>query len=331
MDTTGKSNLRGAAMGLGAFALFSTHDVVVKTLGATYATFQIIFFSVLLSFPLVVLMLMRDGTSANLIPRHPWWSALRTAAAITTGACAFYAFTVLPLAQTYAILFAMPLLITVLSIPVLGEKVGGHRWAAVIAGLIGVLIVLRPGSEPLGLGHLAALVAAISGATAAVIVRKIGREERSAVLLLYPMMANFVLMAIAIPFVYRPMPVEHLGLIGLMAVLAFLAGLLLIGAYKAADAAIVAPMQYSQILWATGFGLVFFSELPDAMTGIGALVIIASGIYIVLRETLGGRSETTPVLKSRTRVETATSPRTMLGVPGRGTIRTNLGQGKRPE
>ncbi len=313
-----KSNAKGALMALTAFALFATHDVVVKTLGATYATFQIVFFSVLFSFPLVVLMLMRDVASATLIPRHPWWSALRTLATVATGTSAFYAFSVLPLAQVYAILFAAPLLITILAIPVLGEQVGGHRWAAVVVGLAGVLVVLRPGSAELGLGHLAALVAAIGGALAAIIVRKIGREERSAVLLLYPMMANFILMAAVMPFTYQPMPIEHLGLVALMATLAFSAGLFLIAAYKAGDAAVVAPMQYSQIVWAGVFGLVFFAEVPDLLTGIGSAIVIASGLYIVLRESIGGKSIETPVLQSRTRPETGTSPRTMRGLPGRG-------------
>ncbi len=313
-----KSNGKGALLALSAFAIFATHDVVVKTLGGSYATFQIVFFSVLFSFPLVVLMLMRDVVSANLIPRHPWWTALRTGAAVVTGTSAFYAFSVLPLAQTYAILFAAPLLITVLSIPILGEKVGLHRWGAVVVGLIGVLIVLRPGGTELTLGHAAALTAAVCGALASIIVRKIGKDERSAVLLLYPMMANFILMAALMPFVYRPMPVEHVGLVALMATLSFVAGILLIAAYKAGDAAVVAPMQYSQIVWAGGFGFLFFAEVPDALTGLGSAVVIASGLYIVLRENFGGRSDSTPVLNSRARVETGTSPRTLRGVPGRG-------------
>ena len=212
MTTSQRSNAKGAGLALLAFGLFATHDVAVKILGGHYATFQIVFFSVLLSFPLVVLMLMRDTHEATLIPVHPWWTSLRTFAAIITGMSAFYAFSVLPLAQVYSILFAMPILITILSVPILKEKVGLHRWAAVAVGLVGVLIVLRPGAVPMTLGHGAALMAALGGAMASIIVRKIGRDERNAVLMLYPMMANFVVMAAAMPFVYRPMPVEHFGL-----------------------------------------------------------------------------------------------------------------------
>jgi len=106
MAETRKSNFKGAGFALVAFGLFATHDVVVKSLGASFATFQIVFFSVLLSFPLVSLMLMRDATQGTLIPVHPWWTALRTGAAILTGSAAFYAFSILPLTEVYAILFA---------------------------------------------------------------------------------------------------------------------------------------------------------------------------------------------------------------------------------
>lgn len=309
MTNHARSNLRGALFALAAFTLFSSHDVIVKTLGAQYATFQIIFFSVLLSFPLVVMMLMRDPDKATLLPVHPWWTALRTAAAMTTGVSAFYAFSTIPLAQVYAIIFAAPLLITMLSIPILGETVGVHRWAAVVLGLIGVIVVIRPGTAELGLGHAAAVTAAVTSSVASVIVRKIGRDERSAVLLLYPLMGNFLVMGAALPFVYVPMPVEHLGGLALMSVLAFTAMLLIIAAYKNGDAAIVAPMQYSQIFWAALYGWIFFGETIDTYTWFGAGIIILSGVYIVLRETFAGTSATTPVRRTKSRPDTATTPR----------------------
>lgn len=305
-------NTRGAGLALLGFAIFATHDVVIKFLGGTYSAFQIVFFSVLMGFPVVTLMLMRDNTDGNLRPVHPWWTALRTVAALITGVTAFYAFTVLPLAQTYAILFASPLLITLLAIPILGEKVGIRRGVAVIVGLIGVMIVLRPGEAELGLGHAAALTAAVCGALASIIVRKIGKEERSVVLLLYPMVANFAVMACVMPFVYVPVPVTHLGLFGVIALFAFLGMLCIIAAYRRAEAVIVAPMQYSQILWAVLYGTLFFGETPDWNTAIGASVIIASGIYIVLREGRTDRSKNRPVLETRSRPETGTMPRVNL-------------------
>ena len=290
------------------FAVFSTHDAVIKHLGGFYAPFQILFFSVLLSFPFATLLLMRDREADTLRPHNPRWVAARTIAGVITGASAFYAFSVLPLAQVYAFIFAAPLLITILSIPILGEKVGLHRWAAVVLGLVGVMIVLRPGADPLTPGHIAGLVAAAGSATVSVITRKIGRDERAAVLMLYPMMTNVLIMGAILPFVYQPMPVEHLGLLAIVAFLGFSGGLCTIAAYRFGDAAIVAPMQYSQIIWGATFGFLFFAETPDKATGIGAAVIISAGLYVVLRESLGGKSSNTPVLRTRSRPGAATSP-----------------------
>ena len=311
-------NARGALFALLAFAIFSTHDVVIKVLGGSYSPIQIVFFSVLLSFPLATVMLMRDHTADTLIPRHPWWLALRTAAAVLTGVSAFYAFSVLPLAQTYAILFASPLLITVLAIPILGETVRLRRWVAVIVGLIGVLVVLRPGAEPLTLGHLAAVLAAVGGSVASIVVRKIGADERPVVMLLYPMVVNFVVMAALLPMVYEPMPIEHLGLLGIVAALAWMASRLVITAYQEGEAAIIAPMQYSQIIWASIYGFFFFEEVIDLPTAIGAAIIIASGVYIVVRESRSDASENTPVLRSRSRAETGTTLRASLMMRLRG-------------
>ncbi len=302
-------NAKGALFALTAFGVFATHDVFVKTLGATYSPIQIVFFSVLFSFPLALLFLMRDAKSGTLLPRHPYWVALRTGAALITGISAFYAFSVLPLTQTYAIIFAAPLLITILAIPVLGENVGPRRWIAVIVGLGGVLVVLRPGQADLGLGHLAALGAAVGGAVSSIVVRKIGREERTVVMLIYPMMANFIVMGLALGFVYIPMPAVDLAMVAVIALLASVAGLFLVAAYQSGEAVIVAPMQYSQIIWATFYGFFFFGERPDRETAIGAAIIIASGLFIVFRESRGDASRHTPVLRTRSRPETGTSLR----------------------
>lgn len=303
-----RSNLKGVAVALAGFAVFSTHDTVIKFLGGDYAPFQILFFSVLLTFPFATLMLMQDKSAGTLRPVNPGWVALRTIAGVVTGGAAFYAFSVLPLAQVYAFIFAAPLLITVLSIPVLGERVGIHRWAAVVLGLAGVLIVLRPGAEALTSGHIAGLTAAAGSAVVSVVTRKIGQEERAAVLMLYPMMTNVLLMGAILPFVYKPMPIEHIGLLAIVALFGFTGGLCIIGAYRSADAAIIAPMQYSQIIWGALFGFLFFKEVPDRYTAMGAGVIILAGLYVVIRESLGGKSDNTPVLRTRSRPGAPTSP-----------------------
>lgn len=307
-----QSNLKGALLALAAFGIYATHDVFVKHLGESLSAFQIIFFSGLLGFPLITFLMMGDRTDGNLIPHHPWWSGLRAASAVLTGLAGFYTFSVLPLAQCYAIFFAMPVLITLLAIPILGERVGLHRGIAIVVGLAGVLIVLRPGEVELGLGHLSAIIAATAGALTSVIVRKIGHAERSIVLMLYPMMGNFLVMGLAMPFVYRPMPFESFVILGLVALFGMVAGMLVISAYRRAPAIIVAPMQYSQIIWAAFYGWMFFDESIDVYTLVGTGVIVASGLYIVLREGKPRVSENRPVLETRSRFETGVLPRISL-------------------
>jgi len=126
--------------------------------------------------------------------------------------------------------------------------------------------------------------------------------------MLYPMVANFIVMGAVLPFVYRPMPLGDLGLWVLMAAFAFLASIALIQAYRRADAVLVAPMQYSQIIWAALYGWVFFDETITPGTALGAGIVIASGLYIVLREGRG-QSRNSPVLRTRSRPETGTVAR----------------------
>ncbi|RJE81017.1 DMT family transporter [Paracoccus sp. JM45] len=305
-------NVKGALLQLAAMGIYATHDVVIKTLGETYPALQILFFASLLSFPLVSLILMSDPQPGTLRPSNPGWVILRTICAVISGMAGFYAFSNLPLTQVYAILFTTPLLITLLSIPLLGERVGIHRLAAVVVGLSGVMIVLRPGTQELQLGHLAAMCSACAGAIAAVIIRRLGRRERPMVLMMWPMLGNFMATGAALTISYEPMQLIHFGMTGIIASLGLIASFLVIIAYRAGEAAIVAPMQYSQILWATGYGWFLFGESLDMPTLIGASVIIGSGIYIVVREARGGVSTNRPVTSSRMRSETVTAPKSTI-------------------
>lgn len=307
-----KSNAKGAAYALLAMAIYASHDAIVKTLGERYSAVQIVFFAALLSFPLISMILLHDKREGHLRPIHPWWVTLRATTTVITGVSAFYAFSHLPLAQVYPILFATPLLITILAIPVLGEKVGAHRWAAVVIGLIGVLIVVRPGQAELGLGHLAAIVAALTGAVAAISVRKIGADERTVVLLLSPLLGNIAAMGVALPAVWVPLELGDMGLMAVIALFGLIAAFLQILAYRAGEAAIVAPMQYSQIIWAVFYGWFLFGEPVDGPTMLGAAVVIASGVYIVFREATANAGQNTPVLETRGRAETVSSPRASL-------------------
>jgi S-adenosylmethionine uptake transporter len=302
--------LKGLAAALLAFGLFSSHDALIKWLGGHYSVFQIIFFSMLFAFVPMALMMLADKAVDNFRPRHPWLVLLRGGLAIASMSGGFYAFVVLPLAEVYALLFTMPLLITALSVPLLGEKVRAQRWAAVIVGLVGVLIVLRPGVTELTIGHGAALMAAFANALSTILVRKLGGQERPAVLILYPMILSMAAMSMTLPVVYVPVELTHLGLMAAIGFLSVIAQFLTITAYKAAPAAVVAPLQYSQILWASFFGMLFFAETPDIYVGVGSSVIILSGIFVVWRESRQNVSNKTPVLKTANpRFDTGPQPK----------------------
>lgn len=306
-------NLKGIGFALASMGVYATHDTIIKVLGEHYPSLQVLFFSSLLSFPLVSLILMQERQPARLRPNRPGWVGLRSCSAMMSGICAFFAFSVLPLTQVYAILFATPLMITLLSIPLLGERVGIHRWLAVALGLCGVLIVLRPGAgNSLSIGHLAALLGALSSATTAVVTRKLGGTERPLVLLMWPMLGNLIVTGAGLSLAYTPMQLPHLALAGMIAVLGLSGGFLSIKAYRSGEAAIVAPMQYSQIIWASIYGWFIFNERLDSRTLLGAAVIISSGLYIVWRERSRGGDTIRPVITSRLRTDTVTTPKSTL-------------------
>jgi len=295
------NNAAGALMALAAFAVFSTHDVIIKKLGATYSPFQVVFVTALLSFPILTLVMMSDQKPDTIRPRHPYWMTIRSIVGVVAALCAFYAVTVLPLSQFYAFIFASPLIITILAIPMLGEVVRLRRGLAIVVGLIGVLIVIRPGSAEFSIGHIAAVTTAVAGAFISIITRKIGAEERSVVMMIYPMMSNLFITALLLPLVYVQIPLADLGLFAIDTLLVLTAMWLLVAAYTRTDAIIVAPMQYSQIIWATVFGYLIFNETPEWQTYLGTAVIVLSGIYILKREATSNASENTPVMKTRTR------------------------------
>lgn len=278
------SNLIGALLGLAAFGLFGSVDMSIKFLGAGYSPFQIIFFVTLMTCPVALIHAMADGTAQNLRPRRPGLTVLRCVGVVINGILGTYAFSVLPLAQCYAIFFTMPIFIAVLAVPVLGERIDLVRGAAVIAGLIGVIVALDPGAAPLQWGHLAVLGAAMVGAANYLIIRMTGGVERAVVLQIYPLLAQLFVAALVLPFVYVPMPAADMGLTALMGLAGFLGYLLIIAAYRRAPAIVVAPMQYSQIIWAAIFGALLFDEAMSAQTILGVAVIILAGIVIVARQ-----------------------------------------------
>lgn len=283
--------LRGALLGLMGMGVYCLYDITIKFLGGAYSPMQILFCAGLVFVPLILLHL-RLGRVGGLKPVLPGWILFRSVVALFNGVIGAYAFAVLPLAECYAVFFLMPLMIALLAVPMLGEPMDLMRSLAILAGFGGVMIVLNPaGASSLGLGHLAAFTGASLGAVNYVLLRKTSAVESPGVLMLYPALVQLAALAVAMPQVWQPMPVQHWLLTGLMGVELFVGGLLIIAAYRVAAAIVVAPMQYSQIIWAALLGRLLFDEAMTSRTTLGIAIIVAAGLFIL---TYRGRKTALP-------------------------------------
>lgn len=291
--------LAGIAFALLGFALFSTHDAIIKSFGGSIAVVQIMFFSTLFSFPWVSTMVLSDGAEANFRPRHPFMLVARTLTGLGSGGCAFFAFMHLPFAEVYGLLFTTPLLITLLSVPFLGERLGIARISAVLVGFSGVLVMLPLGASGFSLGHIAALCAALFSSINAILTRKIGPDEREVVMIMMPMGISLIILAVLLQYNYGPINRIHLNQLMAIGTLGFFAQFCIISAYKRSDAAVIAPMQYSQLIWAIIYGSLFFNESVSTKQILGATIIVASGLIILYRERKGPNSKNKPTSSFR--------------------------------
>ncbi|ASJ75605.1 DMT family transporter [Granulosicoccus antarcticus] len=295
-DNTGNSVLRGVGLALLGFAIFSLHDTLIKSV-SDIPVFQTAFFVVLFSFVPFALFLAIDGTKRSLRPKLPGLVALRCLFTVVGMLCVFHAFGNLPLAEVYSLLFAAPILITLLAIPILGERIHLIRWLAILLGMAGVLIVLRPGNTAFTIHHMAAIGAATCVACTSVVTRLIGSREHSMTLIIYPMLTNVIVTGVATAFVYVPMPGEYLLRLCAVGLLSVIAQTLMIQAYRSTEAQFVAPMQYSQMLWALLYGTLIFHETIDRTVLLGSAVIVCSGLLFIWRELVASVQK--PVLSTR--------------------------------
>jgi drug/metabolite transporter (DMT)-like permease len=231
------------------------------------------------------------GGLAALRPRRPWLHVVRVTTGILGMAGAFYGYAVLPFALVTALGFTMPLFLTLLSIPLLGERVGPRRGAAVLAGFGGVLLIALPGGgggAALG-GVLMVLLGAIGWALSMITIRRMGAagEANATIVLWFALGATLVCGVASLPVWVAPTPLQWAMLAGTGLVSA-LAQVMMTEAYRRGEATLLAPFEYSAILWTTLMGVAVWGELPDGWDAAGIAVLVASGLYIWHREvTLG--------------------------------------------
>ncbi|MGH6915037.1 MAG: DMT family transporter [Geminicoccales bacterium] len=288
------TSLVGAGLGLGAlaFALFTCMDTMIKWLSAGYPVHELVFTNALFALLPIAVLTLRPGGLARLRTRRLALHVLRGVCGMGGAFLAFYAYSQVPLADAYAIIFATPLLITALSVPVLGEQVGWRRWSAVGVGFVGVLIMLRPGTAPVGPGSLAALGAACASAFSILLVRKLSVTETTAGIALYSNLTVVAAMGVLLAFDFVVPDPGDLLLMAASGLVGGTALLVLIAAYRRAPAALVAPFQYSQMLWALLLGFVIWGDLPDPAKLVGAAIVATSGLFVLYRESTLGRRPT---------------------------------------
>jgi len=270
---------------------FSVMDALIKWLSATYPTPQIIFFRGLFAFLPLSIFIARQGGLAALRTQRPWSHAARSLVGLTSMVLFFYAFAILPLADVVAIGFAGPIFLTALSVPMLGEKVGIRRWCAVMAGFVGVVIMIRPGAGVVSLDALVPVAGAVGYAFAMVFVRKLTATETIASIVFYFTAICTVLSGLAMPFLWvAPASLMDWGMLAAVGLCGGFAQLFMTYAFKLAPASLIAPFEYSAMIWGVLFGWLIWSELPDAYILTGAAIVIASGLYILHRETVNARA-----------------------------------------
>jgi drug/metabolite transporter (DMT)-like permease len=280
----------GILLAVCAFAMFSFLDVVIKLLTTRYPVPQLIALHCLFSLlPVLFYATRTGGILVNIRTQRPGMHLVRAGSSVTAGLCATYAISRMPVADVYAFTFSAPLFITALSIPLLGETVGWRRWTAVAVGFGGVLVMLQPGRQAIDVGALLALGAALFYSISMLIARKMRGTESSVSFAVFSSLAGLgVNLPVALSG-WTPPSLIDLGASALGGVVGGAALIMLLTAFRRAPAAVVAPFQYTQMVWGILFGLLIFGTVPDENRLLGSAIVIASGMYILYRETILGR------------------------------------------
>jgi drug/metabolite transporter (DMT)-like permease len=275
-----------------AIGLFTVMDAIGKGLMERYPVPQVVWARYFFQLGWMLLLIPRVGMSGLVRTTRPGMNIFRGLLLAVSTIFMFGAISFVPLADAYTITFIAPLLVTVLSIPMLGERVGWRRWTAVCAGFIGVLIVIRPG---FGMAHWALalpLVTAVGFALYQILTRKVSGTpgETAFAMLFHLAWVGTAILTAVVPFLWNPIaPLDWLPMAA-MGALGGLGHLILIRALTIAPASLLAPFAYTQIAWALVLGYLVFGDVPDVWMLLGGAVIIASGLYVFYREAVLGKS-----------------------------------------
>lgn len=279
------SSVRGMLVMLVAVAMFALMDTGMKLLAAYYPATQVAALRGLASWPFVVVWVMLSGGPGQLL-RVRWpLHLLRGVLAVVMLATFAYALKRLPLAEAYALFFVAPLLVSALAVPVLGEQVGWRRWCAIGVGLLGTLVILRPsGQGLLSLSGLAVLASALAYAIGAISVRVLGRSDTTQAMVFW-MLSLLALFATIVAWPeWRAVRGEDAWLLAGVGASGAAGQYCVTEAFRRTPASLVAPLEYTALVWALGLDWLLWRTFPDATTLLGAGIIVASGLYLIRGE-----------------------------------------------
>ena len=275
----------GIASMLLAVAALSVMDAMAKWLAEGYPIAELVFFRNLFALPPVFFILWQQrGGFATLKPRWRLGHVIRAVFGLGAIFAFFTGLRYLPLAEAISIAFAAPLFVTALSVPILGERVGPRRWAAVVVGFLGVLIMTRPGAEAFRPEALYILAAALCYALAMLVTRRLARSDTTPAIMLSGICISLGVSGLALPFGWRTPLGLDFWLFVLLGLIGGIGMYFMTQAYRYAPAAVVAPFDYTALIWGTLIGWLVWHELPGAQVWLGAGVVVASGLYIIHRE-----------------------------------------------
>jgi len=262
--------------------LIALADAITKDLGMRYVAPQMYAVSGLVVVGLCVVTARLKSDRERLTTTCPWAMALRAAATVLATVCFFLAFRHLPFAQVFLFIALMPLFSGLMAGPVLGERVSPSAWMALAAGFVGVLCLFPQGISAIGFGHVVALLAAAFGTLSIVLSRFIGRYDRNAIAqVFYPNLSLLVVMSLAVPFVWQPMPLVDMLWAALYGFVLFSARWLLVIALRDLSAHAATSLMKLQFVWMVLIGAVVFGEWPAANTYLGVMIVIGSGLFLV--------------------------------------------------
>jgi len=279
--------LRGPLLVVVAVGIFAVMDTIAKYLARSYPVSGVVWARYAANLAVLLVFFTARGELRRLRTSRPGLQIMRGLLLAGASLLYFTSLTVLPLAEAAAIGFVMPLFLSVLAVPMLGERMDGARLAAVMVGLAGALVIVRPGAAVFTPYALLPVGMALCNALYQILTRKVAGVEHPLTSLVWGAIVGTVLLALALPFAWvTPANPWHWGLLAVIGVLASVGHFTLIRAYDYASATGLAPFFYTQLVWVMLLGWLVFGDFTDAWSLLGMGIIVVSGIYIVGRQRL---------------------------------------------